>query len=171
MEILTLLLAGSIRDARIGAMYGLGRRVVAKSGNHGPGRRTKFEEVPLARVTTEDCIDKEPNRFDLVMLAACRARELSSGYPPTVDRDNDKDTVIALREIAEETQLVDQLRERTIRSHQKQGDASLQDDLIHARLVAMDSGNRMGITSSIDVPDDDMTEDQMLKMMERSDSD
>ena len=125
----------------------------------------------MARVTTEDCIDKEPNRFDLVMLAACRARELSSGYPPTVDRDNDKDTVIALREIAEETQTIGQLRERTISSNQKQADLNMHEDIIHARLIAMDSGNRMGITSLNDIPDEDMTEDQVLKMIERSKSD
>ena len=58
----------------------------------------------MARVTTEDCIDKVPNRFDLVMLAAYRAREISSGEPVTVNRDNDKNPVVALREIAEETQ-------------------------------------------------------------------
>ena len=58
----------------------------------------------MARVTTEDCVDKVPNRFDLVMLAAHRAREISSGSPLTVDRDNDKNPVVALREIAEETQ-------------------------------------------------------------------
>ena len=57
----------------------------------------------MARVTVEDCVDKIPNRFDLVMLAAHRARELSSGLPPTVDRDNDKNPVVALREIADET--------------------------------------------------------------------
>ena len=56
----------------------------------------------MARVTVEDCVDKVPNRFELVMLAAHRAREIASGSPATVDRDNDKNPVVALREIAEE---------------------------------------------------------------------
>jgi len=127
----------------------------------------------MARVTTEDCIDKEPNRFDLVMLAACRARELASGYPPTVERDNDKDTVIALREIAEETQTVEQLREKTITALQKQSDMNTFDDFQHVRLFDMDSNDRSGITTSIDiatdVPDEDLSEDQFLKMIERGD--
>ena len=72
----------------------------------------------MARVTTEDCVDKVPNRFDLVMLAAHRAREISAGSPLTVDRDNDKNPVVALREIAEETQSADDLRERLIESNQ-----------------------------------------------------
>ena len=57
----------------------------------------------MARVTVEDCVDKVPNRFELVMLAAHRAREIASGSPATVDRDNDKNPVVALREIAEGT--------------------------------------------------------------------
>ena len=56
----------------------------------------------MARVTVEDCVDKIPNRFDLVMLASHRAREISSGSVITVDRDNDKNPVVALREIADE---------------------------------------------------------------------
>ena len=74
----------------------------------------------MARVTVEDCVDKVPNRFELVMLAAHRAREISSGSPITVDRDNDKNPVVSLREIAEETQSADELRERLIESNQTQ---------------------------------------------------
>ena len=66
----------------------------------------------MARVTVEDCVDKVPNRFDLVMLASHRAREVSAGSPITVDRDNDKNPVVALREIADETQSADALREQ-----------------------------------------------------------
>jgi DNA-directed RNA polymerase subunit omega len=72
----------------------------------------------MARVTVEDCVDKVPNRFELVMLAAHRAREIASGAPLSVTRDNDKNPVVALREIAEETQSADDLRERMIESHQ-----------------------------------------------------
>ena len=64
----------------------------------------------MARVTVEDCVDKVPNRFELVMLAAHRSRELSSGSELTVDRDKDKNPVVSLREIADETQSADELR-------------------------------------------------------------
>jgi len=64
----------------------------------------------MARVTVEDCVDKVPNRFELVMLAAHRAREIASGSPITVGRDNDKNPVVSLREIADETQTADDLR-------------------------------------------------------------
>jgi DNA-directed RNA polymerase subunit omega len=74
----------------------------------------------MARVTVEDCVDKVPNRFELVMLAAHRAREIAAGAPITIDRDNDKNPVVALREIAEETQTADKLRERLIESNQTQ---------------------------------------------------
>ncbi|WP_372893143.1 DNA-directed RNA polymerase subunit omega [Rhodosalinus sp.] len=74
----------------------------------------------MARVTTEDCVDKVPNRFELVMLAAHRAREISAGSPLSVDRDNDKNPVVALREIAEETQQAGDLRERLIEANQTQ---------------------------------------------------
>ncbi|MFD1911485.1 DNA-directed RNA polymerase subunit omega [Halodurantibacterium flavum] len=74
----------------------------------------------MARVTVEDCVDKVPNRFELVMLAAHRAREIAAGGPLTVDRDNDKNPVVALREIAEETQSAEALRERLIESNQTQ---------------------------------------------------
>lgn len=68
----------------------------------------------MARVTVEDCVDKVPNRFELVMLAAHRAREIASGSPATVDRDNDKNPVVALREIADALQQAGVLRERMI---------------------------------------------------------
>jgi DNA-directed RNA polymerase subunit omega len=64
----------------------------------------------MARITVEDCVTKVPNRFDLVMLSAQRARDISAGAPLTVDRDNDKNPVVALREIAEETVDFDHLR-------------------------------------------------------------
>ena len=74
----------------------------------------------MARVTVEDCVDKVQNRFELVMLAAHRAREITAGAPITVDRDNDKNPVVALREIADETQSAEELRERLIESNQSQ---------------------------------------------------
>jgi len=73
----------------------------------------------MARVTVEDCVDKIPNRFELVMLSAQRAREILAGSPLTVDADNDKNPVIALREIAEETVALDELRESLMQSQQR----------------------------------------------------
>jgi DNA-directed RNA polymerase subunit omega len=73
----------------------------------------------MARVTVEDCIDKLPNRFELVLLSAHRARMISQGAPLTVDRDNDKNPVVALREIADETIVADDLKEEYIHAMQK----------------------------------------------------
>ena len=73
----------------------------------------------MARVTVEDCIDKVENRFELVLLAAHRARLISAGSPLTIDRDRDKNPVVALREIADETIQPDDLREQLIHSLQK----------------------------------------------------
>jgi DNA-directed RNA polymerase subunit omega len=73
----------------------------------------------MARVTVEDCIDKVDNRFELVLLAAHRARLISSGAPLTIDRDRDKNPVVALREIADEAIQPEDLREQLIHSLQK----------------------------------------------------
>ncbi len=73
----------------------------------------------MARVTVEDCILKVPNRFELVLLTAQRARDISAGAPLTIDRDNDKTTVVSLREIADETVEVDGLRTALIQGLQK----------------------------------------------------
>jgi DNA-directed RNA polymerase subunit omega len=64
----------------------------------------------MARITVEDCVTRVPNRFELVMLAAQRARDVSAGAPLSIDRDNDKNPVVALREIAEGTVDLDHLR-------------------------------------------------------------
>ena len=72
----------------------------------------------MARITVEDCIDKFPSRFELVLVASNRARKLYTGESPTVEIDNDKNTVIALREIAEETITREQLKNDLIREYQ-----------------------------------------------------
>lgn len=74
----------------------------------------------MARVTVEDCVLKVPNRFDLVMLAAQRARDISSGAQLTLERDNDKNPVIALREIADETVDLTILADALVKGHQRQ---------------------------------------------------
>ena len=73
----------------------------------------------MARVTVEDCIMNIPNRFELVAIAAQRAKQISSGMPLTVDRDNDKDAVVSLREIADKTVDINTLREELIQGQQK----------------------------------------------------
>src|SRR5215216_7892906 len=80
---------------------------------------TLQEQSRMARVTVEDCIDKVENRFDLVLLASHRARTISSGAQITVERDNDKNPVVALREIADKTISPEDLREELVHSLQK----------------------------------------------------
>ena len=72
----------------------------------------------MARITVEDCVDKFPSRFELVLVASNRARKLHSGETPTVEKDNDKPTVIALREIADESVSVDSLKDKLIQEYQ-----------------------------------------------------
>ena len=73
----------------------------------------------MARITVEDCVDKFPSRFELVLVASQRARELHSGETPTIDKDNDKNTVIALREIANVTIPIEKMKENLIEGFQK----------------------------------------------------
>jgi DNA-directed RNA polymerase subunit omega len=110
----------------------------------------------MARVTVEDCVDKVPNRFELVLLASHRAREISSGAPITVDRDNDKNPVVSLREIAEETQSADELRERLIESNQNQIEVDEPEDDQMALLMGAEN----------DKPaEDDMSEEKLLRAL------
>ncbi|GGW34032.1 DNA-directed RNA polymerase subunit omega [Gemmobacter lanyuensis] len=112
----------------------------------------------MARVTVEDCVDKVPNRFELVMLAAHRAREIAAGSPLTVERDNDKNPVVALREIADETQSADLLRERMIESHQTQIEVDEPEEDQMALL--------MGNGDAVDRPaSDDMSEEKLLRAL------
>ena len=110
----------------------------------------------MARVTVEDCVDKVPNRFELVMLSAHRAREISAGGAITVDRDNDKNPVVALREIAEETQSADELRERLIESNQTQIEIDEPEEDQMALLMGAEA----------DKPaEDDMSEEKLLRAL------
>ena len=86
----------------------------------------------MARVTVEDCVEKVPNRFNLVLLAAHRARVLSSGASLLVDRDNDKNPVVALREIADEVLAPDQVQEDLVASLQRQFDVEEGEDAAEA---------------------------------------
>jgi DNA-directed RNA polymerase subunit omega len=99
----------------------------------------------MARVTVEDCVTKIPNRFELVMLAAQRARDISTGAPLTVDRDNDKNPVIALREIADETVSLDVLRNSLVQGLQKHVENDQpEDDNLEGSLAAADMALDVG---------------------------
>lgn len=106
----------------------------------------------MARVTVEDCIEKVSNRFDLVMLASQRAREVSAGAPITVERDNDKNPVIALREIADETVELENLQESLIVSQQKHVEYDLPEEDEVVELLESES-NIAGVTP--DMPEAD----------------
>ena len=110
----------------------------------------------MARVTVEDCVDKVPNRFELVMLATHRAREITAGSQLTIDRDNDKNPVVALREIADETQTADELRERFIESHQTQIEVDEPEEDAMALLQGVEQDRPA---------QDDMSEEQMLRAL------
>jgi DNA-directed RNA polymerase subunit omega len=102
----------------------------------------------MARVTVEDCIDKVDNRFELVLLAGHRARLISQGAQITVPRDNDKNPVVALREIAEETLSPGDLKEDLIHSLQK-----------HVEVVAVQTGELLA--EAADEPEENITFDRM----------
>jgi len=108
----------------------------------------------MARVTVEDCIDKVPNRFELVLLAAQRARQIYSGEELTIPRDNDKNPVVSLREIAEETLTPDELRENLIESLQK-----------HVEVDEPEEDNMALLMGAEQEEDDGLTEEQLLKAL------
>jgi DNA-directed RNA polymerase subunit omega len=112
----------------------------------------------MARVTVEDCIVKIPNRFRLVMMAAQRSRNLSGGSDLTVERDNDKNPVVALREIADETVELDELEESLVRGLQKHVDVDDQVDEGDEFLAVEDALSEFAgdsqVRSAIDVSDD-----------------
>jgi DNA-directed RNA polymerase subunit omega len=117
----------------------------------------------MARVTVEDCIDKVENRFELVLLASHRARTISSGAPITVERDNDKNPVVALREIAEQTISPGDLKEELVHAQQKYVEVD-EPEPEALPLIA-------GAGGSVDADDTDivvdrMSEEELLKGLE-----
>ena len=117
----------------------------------------------MARVTVEDCIDKVENRFELVLLASHRARMISSGAPLTVDRDNDKNPVVALREIADQTVQPDDLKEDLIHSLQKYVEV----DEPEPESVPLIGAAGEGVDADdTEVTVDRMTEEELLKGLE-----
>lgn len=121
----------------------------------------------MARVTVEDCVDKIENRFELVLLAAHRARAISGGSAVTVDPDKDKNPVIALREIAEQTVQVEDTREGLIHSLQKNVEV---DEPEAAAAPVMQTERRLPMLGRDDMSSDTvvdvLTEEQLLRGLE-----
>lgn len=116
----------------------------------------------MARVTVEDCIDKVDNRFELVLLASHRARLISSGAPLTIDRDRDKNPVVALREIADETIRPDDLREQLIHSMQRYVEV----DEPEAEAVPMIGAPAAEGAEDSEIQFDRMSEEDLLRGLE-----
>lgn len=117
----------------------------------------------MARVTVEDCIDKVENRFELVLLAAHRARMISSGTQITVDRDNDKNPVVALREIAETTVSPGDLKEELIHNLQKY--VEVDEPEPEVPLIGAAAGDKVD-SDDTEVTTERMTEEELLKGLE-----
>ena len=121
----------------------------------------------MARVTVEDCVDKIPNRFELVLIAAHRARALATGSAITVEPENDKNPVVALREIAEKTVSPGDMRERLIHSIQKQVEVD-EPEAVAAPAAHRESRPTLGRDDpTTDAVVDTMTEEELLRGLER----
>jgi len=119
----------------------------------------------MARVTVEDCVLKVPNRFELVMMAAQRARDISSGAQLTVDRDNDKNPVVALREIADETVSLDALGNELVQGLQKQNEQDEpEEDIVEFDTPVMPAAadQMLAQEEALPAPEDDDDEDDLL---------
>ena len=113
----------------------------------------------MARVTVEDCVDKVPNRFDLVLLASHRSRNISAGSELTVDRDNDKTPVVSLRELAEETLDLGDLRESLVSNLQRViTDDDMPDVEEEAPVLALEHGEAQ--------PQAEMDENELLRALQ-----
>ena len=127
----------------------------------------------MARVTVEDCVDKVPNRFELVLLASHRSRMISAGSSLTVDRDNDKNPVVALREIADESISPADMKEDLIHSMQSQVEVDEPEPVAAPRLTSNQHAAPERVILGQDTPETDqpqvetISEDELLRGMER----
>ena len=123
----------------------------------------------MARVTVEDCVDKITSRFDLVLLAAHRSREMAEGAEILVDRDNDKNPIVALREIAEEKLVPEELEESKVFSLQTQVDVDEADE-DYIPLVQDNSKPKISasddVAEDVEVVEERMSEEDLLKAMQ-----
>ncbi len=128
----------------------------------------------MARVTVEDCVEVIPNRFELVLLAARRAREISAGSNLTVDRDKDKNPVVGLREIAEQTISLPTLRENLIKSMQRHAFREETDEDLDGELEAALQADRGTVTDGLlekfAEKDEDEEEDVVAALMEEAEA-
>ncbi|MFA7637910.1 DNA-directed RNA polymerase subunit omega [Parvibaculum sp.] len=123
----------------------------------------------MARVTVEDCVDKVPNRFELVLLSAHRARAMSAGAELTVDRDNDKNPVVALREIAERTITPDDLREDLISSLQSRVDTEEPEVESMQLLISGEAGSDVQVQDTFGASElggERMSEEELLRAIQ-----
>jgi DNA-directed RNA polymerase subunit omega len=124
----------------------------------------------MARVTVEDCVDKVPNRFELVLLSAHRARSISAGAPITLERENDKNPVVALREVAERTVSPEDLKEDLIHSMQRYVEVD-EPEPDAVPVLSSSSSDRPIFGRDDEKSDmmiDRMTEEELLRGLERS---
>lgn len=117
----------------------------------------------MARVTVEDCIDKVDNRFELILLASHRARMIASGASLTIDRDRDKNPVVALREIADETIQPDDLKEEFIHSLQKQVEVDEPEAEAVPMIATSQSRTQINLVDDSNISFDRMSEDELLR--------
>ncbi len=108
----------------------------------------------MARVTVEDCVDKIPNRFEVVILAGYRARAIAAGAAMLVERDDDKFPVVSLREIAEEAITPEELRERAIANLQK-----------HVEVDEPVEDNMAALMGEQDAPEEDLSEEELIRAL------
>ena len=124
----------------------------------------------MARITVEDCIDKFPSRFELVLVAANRARKLHSGEEPTVEKDNDKNTVIALREIADETISSEDLKNSLIEEHQTVSLSDEEDDNNLEKISdEEEENNNESDSKDVDIIQSEENEQALLNQTSESD--
>ncbi len=124
----------------------------------------------MARVTVEDCIDKIPNRYDLVMVAAQRARDISAGAPLCVDRDNDKNSVVALREIAENRVSIEDLQKSLVMGQQKYVEVEEpEDEEVEILAAEKELADMDGQFSSDMISDEDLNDSMQISGDEEDD--
>lgn len=119
----------------------------------------------MARVTVEDCVLKVPNRFELVLVAGQRAREITAGAPLTLDRDDDKNPVVALREIAEDTVPLDKLQDSLIRGMQKHVEIDEPEETIELESNLFGVTEALGIAGLSEVEEEPAEDDELAEDM------
>ena len=117
----------------------------------------------MARVTVEDCVVKVPNRFELVLVAAQRAREITAGATLTLDRDDDKNPVVALREIADDTVAVDRLQDSLIRGMQKHVEIDEPEETIELESNLFGVAEALGVAGLAEELEEPAEEDELAE--------